>query len=713
MAPVQKSPPSSPTGPTADGVQALLQFFDRLATDPDALESFPVERFAPDSADGRLLQGVRDLVERVRRSEQHARAFADRYHLVIRGADDGLWDWDLLTNELYLSPRWKQILGYEDHEIANDVEEWRARIHPDDLPRAMAAVRDYLEGRTPVYELEHRLRHKDGTYRWISTRGAVLRDAGGKAYRFAGAHWDITERKRAEEQLREREQQYRSIFEATTDALLINDLETGVVVEANPAACRMYGYSCEELIGLHPAALIHPDQYRYFPDFLAAVRAGGELRRRAINVRKDGTPFHVEVRGSAFTFRGRPRMLGVLRDITDQVQARQVLEQHVEERTRELSTLLNVSKTLTSMLELRPLLGLILDQLQVIADYTACSVTIREGDEYVMREYRGPLPPEVVLGRRIQVDRDSAIAQVMGHGEAAIIADVWEDTPLARTYRTMVGEQWLRTTASYFRSWLGVPLMQKDEVIGVLALVHQVPNHYTPRHAALAMAIANQAAVAIENARLYERAQQVAVLEERQRLARELHDSVAQILFSIRLSASTARALLERDPTRVGQRVDQILSLAEMGTAEMRALLFELRPESLAMEGLVAALTKQAAALQARHGITVEATLCDEPDVPLETKEALYRIAQEALHNTVKHARAGRVELRLACDGTGIRLEVRDDGVGFDPSGSFPGHLGQRSMRERAGRLGGTFDLDTAPGGGTAIHVTIPPSRAT
>jgi signal transduction histidine kinase len=142
----------------------------------------------------------------------------------------------------------------------------------------------------------------------------------------------------------------------------------------------------------------------------------------------------------------------------------------------------------------------------------------------------------------------------------------------------------------------------------------------------------------------------------------------------------------------------------------MRALIFELRPESLETEGLIAALTQQAAALRARHEIPVRAIIsCEEPDLPLETKEALYRIAQEALHNTVKHAHASRADLKLECDARGIVLEVSDDGVGFDSEGDFSGHLGLKSMRERIASLGGTLRVESTPGEGTRIRARISP----
>jgi signal transduction histidine kinase len=140
----------------------------------------------------------------------------------------------------------------------------------------------------------------------------------------------------------------------------------------------------------------------------------------------------------------------------------------------------------------------------------------------------------------------------------------------------------------------------------------------------------------------------------------------------------------------------------------MRALIFELRPDSLKEEGLITAITKQVESVRARHGLAVDAHLPEEPDVPLELKEAIYRIAQEALTNTVKHARAGRVGLRLTDGGQELVLEVADDGKGFETDASFPGHLGLRSMRERALNLNGSLDVESTPAQGTTIRARIP-----
>jgi len=202
--------------------------------------------------------------------------------------------------------------------------------------------------------------------------------------------------------------------------------------------------------------------------------------------------------------------------------------------------------------------------------------------------------------------------------------------------------------------------------------------------------------------------QEKAALEERQRLARELHDSLSQALFGIQLGARRARELVERDNAGAAQQIDYTLKLAEAGQAEMRALIFELRPESLEAEGLVLALERQVEVLRTRYNIAASAIADGEPLTPLEVKQALYRIVQEALQNTVKHARARHVDVHVEAGDGAVVLAVQDDGVGFDPRVTFPGHLGLHTMHERAQGIGGSLEVVSTPGQGTRIVVRVP-----
>jgi signal transduction histidine kinase/PAS domain-containing protein len=380
-----------------------------------------------------------------------------------------------------------------------------------------------------------------------------------------------------------------------------------------------------------------------------------------------------------------------------------------EERTRELAALLELSGVVSSTLELRPLLSLVLDRLKTVVDYSASTITVFDDSAAIILDYRGPLPRERLVGLRLPEGSPPAeLIQEIARRRGPVITEDLGGESLLTRHLAAEGLAVGRQTLAHARSQLGVPLVAKGRVIGTLGVVHATPGFYTERHARLAMAFAQQAAAAIENARLYEAARERAALEERQRLARELHDSVSQALYGIALNISTANALVEAAPEQARELLQDVLRLAGAGLAEMRALIFELRPESLAQEGLVAALEKQAAAARARHGLDVRAALGPEPDVPLPVKEALFRIAQEALHNTVKHARARSVEVSLGAESGDLVLCVHDDGRGFDPQGAFPGHLGLRSMRERAAAVGGAVEIESAPGRGTKVRAHVP-----
>lgn len=694
--------------PVFSSYRTLLGLFDQIRRNPDATPFVPVERYPIGSEGRQLLSGFRETLRQIQSSKQQLKDSEERFSLAVQGTNDGLWDWQVKTNTVYYSPRWKEMLGYADDEIPNHFEEWSTRIHPEDADETMAALNAHLAGQTPFFEKEIRIQHKGGSYRWILTRGATVRDREGRPVRMAGSHTDITDRKRVNEELIEREAQYRSIYEATTDGLIITQLD-GTIVEANPAACAMFGYEYDEFVRLDPRQVIHPDYHTSFRDYLTAVAGGEPVQTRSINARKDGSLLDVEVRGTLIAYRGEPHILSVLHDVTERERAIQLLEQRVEERTRELSTLLDISHSMTSTFELKPLLRVILNQLRKVVDYTGATIFTLHENELTILDYQGPIAPDEVLQLRFPLMRASVNYRVIQQAVPVIIPDVRGNTPEAVAFQHTAGEA-LLTTFGYIRSWLGVPLMAQERVVGMLSLDHDEPDHYTGRDAQLVLAIANQSAIAIENSRLYWQAKELAALEERNRLARELHDSVSQALYGIALGARTARTQLERDPAKAKEPIEYTLQLAEAGLAEMRALIFELRPESLKTDGLVAALTKQAAAVRARHHLDVQTEFCEEMEhMPFEAKEALYRITQEALHNIVKHAKATHVDVKLICEGGSVALlEIHDNGVGFDSQGTFPGHLGLKSMRERAMRVGGVFSVKSEPGEGTRIRARIP-----
>ncbi|MGY1631493.1 histidine kinase [Geodermatophilus sp. SYSU D01186] len=262
---------------------------------------------------------------------------------------------------------------------------------------------------------------------------------------------------------------------------------------------------------------------------------------------------------------------------------------------------------------------------------------------------------------------------------------------------------------------LSLPLDSLGRSLGALHLYRPPGPDPEADELAFLRAVADQTAVAVENARLLADGRRAAALLERQRLARDLHDSVSQALFSMTLHARTAQLAMARlglpDDGPLGRTVGQLRELTQGALAEMRALIFELRPGALAEEGLVAAVTKQAAALGAREGLPILVSGPSErPVLAPETEEHLYRIVLEALHNTVKHARAGAAGVTVTAD-DGLTVEVADDGVGFDPGTRRAGSLGLGTMRDRAAAIGADLVLDSAPGRGTRVTVRLPGGR--
>lgn len=239
-----------------------------------------------------------------------------------------------------------------------------------------------------------------------------------------------------------------------------------------------------------------------------------------------------------------------------------------------------------------------------------------------------------------------------------------------------------------------------------------------PSEAELAFytALADQAAVAMVNIRLTSQATQAAALVERARLARELHDSVSQGLFSMTLHAQAAKlAMVDADVDEggpLGRAIAELATLTRSALAEMRALIFELRPAVLAEEGLVAALRKQAAVLSDRESLAIAVEGPEERlELTTDVEEHLYRIVSEAMHNVAKHAGANVATVSVIVRAGGLSVVVRDDGVGFDQDSVGPGHLGLSTMAERAATIGAQLQITSAPGVGTTIAVFLPATR--
>ena len=265
------------------------------------------------------------------------------------------------------------------------------------------------------------------------------------------------------------------------------------------------------------------------------------------------------------------------------------------------------------------------------------------------------------------------------------------------------------------RSFLGVPIVSADGVIGAFYLTEkQGGATFDADDEAVIELLASHAAIAITNARLYERSRELSIISERNRLALELHDVVSQKLFSVMLTAEAAAAQLDRDPDAARAQLERTRELARESLDELRSLILGLRPPELERDGLEGALRKELEMLARIHGIEIDLEI--EGADPAagsngdgEREFAILRIAHEALNNAVRHAGADHVTVRLSQRPDVVTVEVRDDGVGFDPHSAEvrSRHLGLTSMEERARELGGRLEIRSAPGSGTTVLLLV------
>ncbi len=374
----------------------------------------------------------------------------------------------------------------------------------------------------------------------------------------------------------------------------------------------------------------------------------------------------------------------------------------VEARLREQSTLLEISQTLARALELKP--GLILDQLRVIIEYSHAALFILEGLTLVSLAVRGSQQLSEAMPFGIRLEKSEMVAPLIHEPHPQRIADVWSAAPEARLLRSLLNDQ-APILLQGIRAWMWVPLAVKDRVIGGIGVAHIEPDSFTAHHADLALIVANQAAITLVNAELNAQAQTVAVLEERQRLAQNLHDAVNQSLFSANLITEVLPRLWEQNPEAGLQSLEDLRRLTRGAMAEMRNLLAELRPLVLTDADLGDLLRQLGDALIGRTNIPVNVTITGKGVLPAKVQVAIYRLCQEGLNNIAKHARASRVEIDLQYGEGQLECHIRDDGCGFNPASIPSSHHGLSIMHERARAIGATLTVTSQVGHGTEIAI--------
>jgi two-component system nitrate/nitrite sensor histidine kinase NarX len=387
------------------------------------------------------------------------------------------------------------------------------------------------------------------------------------------------------------------------------------------------------------------------------------------------------------------------------------LEREVEERSRDLKALLEaehrradqfrvigeVGHHITSILAVDELLEQVVMLLKEALDYSVVGIGLIEGDELVFRAGAAAFSDGSRLEEplRIKVGEEGVSGWVAQSGEPLLVPDVSQEP------RYLGVPQ-----ATETRSELAVPLKVKEEVIGVLDVESERLDDFDESDVTVVQSLAHQIAVAVDNARLFEQTQQLAVVRERQRLARDLHDAVTQTLFSASLISEVLPRIWERDAEEGQRRLAEVRELTRGALAEMRTLLLELRPAALADAELGDLLRQLGEATTGRARVPVDVRVEGEhSQMPPDVKVALYRIAQEALNNVAKHSGAGQATVRLCCGPEQVALHIADDGRGFELDSVPPTRLGVGIMRERAEAVGAELAIESELGRGTEVSV--------
>jgi PAS domain S-box-containing protein len=650
-----------------------------------------------------VVVNARDITER-RRAEARLRESEGRFRLLAEKTNDLVCLHDLDGRYVYVTPSSKRLLGYEPEELLG-IDPY-ALFHPDDARRIRSEAHDGLrQGRSA--SITYRIRKKDGEYTWFETLTEPILDEEGNVVRLQSSSRDVSDRRRAEEALRQSEQLYRSVVERSVENIFIVDAGTKRILEANVALQRSLGLTADELqdmtlydIVAHDSSSVDENTRRILERKHYSV---GERKYR----RKDGSLIDVEVNVSLVPYGGKKAMCIVAHDVTQRNRS----EEELRHSLSVLLALREAGQVLGSTLQSEEIVSRLLQIMRGVAGLTAAVIGRTQGDE-TLRIWRSDGLESLWPRIRYTPEARAARQEALDHQTQRLVR---LQNPGYPGNDTLVA--------------LYLPLHIKNRIVGVLE-AYGSESLAQSDTAEVLSSLASQAASALENAQLYEeladreRALQDLIgklfgaqEEERRRVAYEVHDGLAQVAAA---AHQHLQSFARRYPpeTEVARKdLQRILKLVRGTVSDARLIIANLRPTTLDDLGLVSTISLEVDRLR-EEGYQVEyETDLGEERFPETLEIPLYRIIQEALTNMRKHAGARRVRVELRRVNGEVRLLVSDDGKGFDPAAapleSGPGErVGLVGMHERVGALGGTLEIDSRPGAGTSLAAAIPLTHA-
>lgn len=634
----------------------------------------------PDGRRVRLLGSHTDITDR-KAAETALRASEERFHITIEAINDGMWDWNIRTGEVYYSPQWSRLLGYPPEEVTPSPAFFFSIIHPEDLSRVAAVLQAHMDGLTPVKELEVRLRQKSGEYRWYLDRGKVVaRNPDGSPSRMVGTITDIAARKQTERERAEALGNLQTIMETVPDVLFALDLE-GRLIKWNRRLETVSGYTREELQGKPALEMVPAAEASQTTVAIREAIQNGYAELEGHLLTKDGRTILYHWVGGPFTdLQGRTiGITGVGRDITERKQTEALLRSS-EERFRLVAQATN---------------DILWDWDLLTGDHwwspNACDkFGYDPRTEPSVDAWTSRLHPE---------DKERTWTLV----EEAVRSDVQS---FSAEYRFQLADG----TYGCFFDRAHIVRNESGAAIRMIGAMIDVTG-------------SRRAYASLEEAyrRFQAMSQELQMVEsnERRRLSRELHDEVGQLLTSLKFDlASVKRSVAGRGKPlslRSQERLARALDTTDLLFIRLRQIVRALRPPVLEELGLKAGLEALIADVQARTGLHCSVVFegGDRPAVRLPTLEtAFYRIVQELLTNVIRHAHATAVSIVVTRSRREWRMTVKDDGIGFDVGGlSLTGGFGLRGIQERVEILAGQVEIVSSPESGTTVQVYIPAGR--
>jgi PAS domain S-box-containing protein len=652
---------------------------------------------------------IRDITER-RRSDTALQESEQKFRSLFNVLPIGVSILDQQRKLVDVNPALETILDMPRAELLAGGTVGRQYLRADGTPMPpdeLPSVRAYHEQRT-IPGTEIGIVKEDGEVHWVSV-GAVPFPLPGLGV--AVTTVDVTERRRVQKALQESEERFRLAFENASTGMCLVGLDASYL-RVNSAMCAMLGYTREELEGKHIADISHPDDQDTSPAFVHQVLTDGggcaNYEKRYLHKQGYIVWAHVSLslvrddQGSPLYF------VSQIRDITARKEAERALQEREEALRRyaeEQAALYAIASAISAVGDPEELLATVLEVVLPVVGAVAGGamlpgLTIRDA-------------PRVAAWKNM----DGASGAVI---EAALEAARWPFSPPLREGEPLTGSAPEMALAKLYTaslpvadlgSHLVIPFCaEENDVLGHLILVWNAPHVLREAEQQLLDAVSRQVGLALHNMQLHQQSEQLAVIHERQRLARELHDSVTQSLYSLTLLTEAGRRMAAAgNVERAVPYLDRLGQIALQSLKEMRLLIYELRPLELQREQLVPILKHRLEAVEERAGVQTSLETEGPIALPPRVEEGLYRIAIEALNNTLKHAGATAVAVRIRMQKARVVLEVMDDGRGFDPRRAADvGGMGLLNMQERVEEMGGILTVESSPNGGTTVRAQIP-----